>query len=101
MPAVMPFDRSALARHLVHETQLLQQLDALYGEYLQAGPAPILAAWAARCDLIGREIEVDEGGSGRVRGTANGIDRDGALLLRVAEGATERILAGDVKVIKA
>jgi biotin-(acetyl-CoA carboxylase) ligase len=58
-----------------------------------------MAAWEAHCDLVGREVEVDEGGSGKVRGTVAGIDRDGALLLTRADGTTERILAGDVRVV--
>ena len=87
-----PVSRAAFAR------ELLQQLDVLYAEYLNRGPAAIMAAWEARCDLIGRAVVVDEGGSGTVRGSVAGIDRDGALLLTLANGATERILAGDVRV---
>jgi BirA family biotin operon repressor/biotin-[acetyl-CoA-carboxylase] ligase len=87
-----PVSRTLFAR------TLLEQLDALYDEYLRRGPAPIMAAWEAHCDLIGKMVEVDEGGGGLVRGTVAGIDRDGALLLTLANGATERILAGDVRV---
>jgi BirA family biotin operon repressor/biotin-[acetyl-CoA-carboxylase] ligase len=85
--------RAAFAR------ELLQQLDSLYADYLNRGLPPILAEWESRCDLIGRQVEVDEGGSGLVRGQVAGVDRDGALLLTLADGATTRILAGDVKVI--
>lgn len=87
-----PVARAEFAR------ELLRQLDALYAEFLRRGPAPLLAAWEERCDLIGRQVEVDEGGSGLLRGTVSGIDRDGALLLALADGTTERILAGDVRV---
>lgn len=87
----VPVSRSVFAR------ELLKQLDALYAEYLQHGPAPILAAWEERCDLIGQAVAVDEGRSGEVRGVVAGIDRDGALLLTLANGSTERILAGDVR----
>jgi BirA family biotin operon repressor/biotin-[acetyl-CoA-carboxylase] ligase len=87
-----PVSRALFAR------TLLEQLDALYAEFLQRGPAPLLAAWEARCDLIGKEVEVDEGGSGILRGKFTGIDRDGALLLTLADGTTERVLAGDVTV---
>ena len=87
-----PVSRARFAR------VLLEQLDSLYAEYLNRGPAPILAAWEARCDLVGKAVVVDEGGSGIVRGTAAGIDRDGALLLTLADGSTARILAGDVRV---
>lgn len=87
-----------VARALFART-LLEQLDALYAGFLQRGPAPILAEWEAGCDLIGRQVEVDEGGSGIVRGRVVGIDRDGALLLTLADGSSERILAGDVRVV--
>lgn len=86
-----------VARALFART-LLEQLDALYAEFLLHGPAPLLAAWEERCDLIGKLVEVDEGRSGVVRGTVAGIDRDGALLLTLADGSTARILAGDVRV---
>jgi BirA family biotin operon repressor/biotin-[acetyl-CoA-carboxylase] ligase len=88
-----PVSRALFAR------TLLEQLDSLYAEYLRSGPAPIMAAWEARCDLIGKHVEVDESGSGMVRGTVAGLDRDGALLLTLTDGSTERILAGDVRVM--
>ena len=50
-----PLSRARFAR------VLLTQLDALYAEYLRHGPAPILAAWEARCDLVGRPVAVDDG----------------------------------------
>lgn len=78
---------------------LLEQLDSLYREYLNSGPAPILAAWEARCDLVGKQVEVDEGRGISVRGIVAGIDRDGALLLTQADSSTVRILAGDVRTL--
>jgi BirA family biotin operon repressor/biotin-[acetyl-CoA-carboxylase] ligase len=88
----------SVSRALFGKT-LLEQLDRLYGEYLLHGPAPIMAAWEAHCDLLGRVVEVDEGRSGKVRGTVAGIDRDGALLLTREDGSTARVLAGDVRVM--
>ncbi|NJC88055.1 MAG: biotin--[acetyl-CoA-carboxylase] ligase [Desulfuromonas sp.] len=78
---------------------LLEQLDSLYAEYLRHGPAPIMAAWEAHCDLVGKAVTVDEGSGTALRGTVVGIDRDGALLLTLADGSTERILAGDVRLL--
>jgi len=80
---------------------LLEQLDSLYHEYLQHGSPAIMAAWEAHCDMVGRNVEVDEGGSGTLRGIVAGVDRDGALLLTLPDGSTERILAGDVRVVDA
>lgn len=86
-----PVSRAAFAR------ELLQQLDALYAEYLNRGLGPILEEWESRCEMIGRQVVVDEAGSGLARGRASGVDRDGALLLTMADGSTTRILAGDVR----
>ena len=75
---------------------LLAELDTLYTEFLRQGPASIMAAWEARCDLVGKPVRVE--GAGRpLRGVVAGIDRDGALLLTLADGSTERVLAGDVR----
>jgi BirA family biotin operon repressor/biotin-[acetyl-CoA-carboxylase] ligase len=88
-----PVSRALFAR------TLLEQLDSLYREYLNKGPAPILAAWEARCDLVGKPVAVDEGRGVTVHGVVAGIDRDGALLLTRAGGDTVRILAGDVRAL--
>ena len=76
---------------------LLAELDSLYAEFLLRGPAPIMADWEARCDLVGKPVSIEgQGGAARC-GVVAGIDRDGALLLTLADGTTERILAGDVR----
>ena len=76
---------------------LLAQLDALYAEFLLRGPAPILAAWEAHCDLVGKPVSIEGQGTEARCGVVAGIDRDGALLLTLADGTVERILAGDVR----
>ena len=74
---------------------LLAQIDALYELYKLNGPRPVLAAWEEYCDLTGKPIEVDCQ-SRLVRGVMSGLDTDGALLVKTADGL-ERVLAGDVK----
>ncbi len=86
-----PVSRAAFCR------ELLEQLDALYDEFLRRGPAPVMAAWEARCDLVGRAVVVDGRGAPPLRGVVAGIAADGALLLTLADGSTERVLAGDVR----
>lgn len=54
--------------------------------------------WAARSSMIGYEVDVECGGR-TVRGTAAGLDRDGALLVETGS-ATERIVAGDVAAVR-
>jgi len=75
---------------------LYRGLDDLYRTYLQEGFTPIAAAWNLFFAWQGKKVEVDFQDH-RLQGTVTGIDTDGALLLRLDSGATERVLAGDVR----
>ena len=77
---------------------LLRQLDDLYDLYLESGFAPILRAWASHFELVGREVAATSHHD-VLRGTVAGLDDDGALLVKAADGAVTRILAGDVRPI--
>jgi BirA family biotin operon repressor/biotin-[acetyl-CoA-carboxylase] ligase len=57
-------------------------------------------AWRARCDTLGRWVTVARGNE-RIEGTALGLETDGALVIRTAEGALHRIDAGEVTLEKA
>jgi BirA family transcriptional regulator, biotin operon repressor / biotin---[acetyl-CoA-carboxylase] ligase len=87
-----PLSRLALTRNL------LQSLDRLYHSYLADGYEPIRAEWLRHADMIGRTIRVSFQDK-EVMGEAAGIDDDGALLLRHADGRLERVLAGDVTIV--
>ena len=57
----------------------------------------VLRKWEERSAVRGRRVEVvflDE----EIRGVAQGLDRDGALLVRTGEGEMRRVVAGDLKV---
>ncbi len=86
---------SEVSRLLFART-LLQQLDAFYGQYRTQGFRPILQAWQEYFVLTGQLVEVDCQGR-VVCGRVTGLDDDGALLLRLADGRQERVLAGDVR----
>jgi BirA family transcriptional regulator, biotin operon repressor / biotin---[acetyl-CoA-carboxylase] ligase len=75
---------------------LLRHLDSLYTLYLAEGFLPLRRAWEAYFDLVGREVEIDFRGS-VLRGVVEGIDAEGALLLRQGDGQIEKVLAGDVR----
>lgn len=75
---------------------LLAELDRLYRRYLVEGFAPIRAGWEEYFSLVGNRVSVDCT-SHVVDGKVIGIDVDGALLLQLSGGGTERILAGDVR----
>ena len=59
------------------------------------GFAAIASEWEARFGLRGRTVRVETGDQ-TVTGRANGIDRDGALLVEREDGKVERIIAEDV-----
>ena len=62
------------------------------------GFAPLAEEWESLCTTLGRNIEVALGPR-RVRGRAEALDADGALLLRTEHGHLERITGGDVTVL--
>jgi len=84
-----PVDRDAFAG------ELIRSLDRCYGELEQRGFPYIAARWESFFELKGRKVKV-EMGDRQLSGTAKGIDRDGALLVERADGALERVIAGDV-----
>ncbi len=61
-----------------------------------ADPAAFAQAWAARAHPLGTALEVHSGPGERVAGKFDGIERDGALRLRLEGGSVEVIRAGDV-----
>lgn len=55
---------------------------------------------AAVCRTLGAEVGATLPDGSRVRGRAVRIDPDGALVLRVADGSEQRLLAGDVRHVR-
>jgi BirA family biotin operon repressor/biotin-[acetyl-CoA-carboxylase] ligase len=78
--------------------ELLKRLDLHYDTFLQQGFAPIRAPWQRRCAMLGQHIEIDNGAA-LLSGEAVGIDGDGALRLRLADGRIERLLSGDIRAV--
>lgn len=78
---------------------LLGSLDSLYEDYLLRGYEPLRDAWLARCNVMGRTVRVAYRDSETV-GEVQGIDENGGLILRHADGRVERILAGDVTIVE-
>lgn len=76
---------------------LLESLDAHYARYCAEGYGPLRQAWLDRSAVMGRRVRVSSQ-EREVRGTVEGIDEIGALLVRTADGIQERVLAGDVTV---
>lgn len=61
-----------------------------------ADPLLFAQAWLARAHPLGTPLAVHDEAGGRVAGTFAGIDVDGSLRLRLAEGGVRAIRAGDV-----
>lgn len=74
-------------------TRLLQEVDALYDEML-AGWSPH-AAWREHLDTIGKSVAVGTREE-VIRGVAESVDENGALLVRDEDGVLHTILVGDV-----
>ena len=77
---------------------LLVALDDLYDSYLVNGYGPVREEWLCRCNVLDREVRVTFQES-ELRGRAKGIDEEGGLLVQLADGRIERVLAGDVTII--
>ena len=60
-------------------------------------PALVAQAWLARAHPVGTELNIHSGADERVSGRFDGIDPDGALRLRRADGHIEIVRAGDVE----
>src|SRR6185369_5862516 len=84
-----PVDRAELA------VALLRELDFEYAR-LGEGKFPMVAAeWAEHCSTLGRQVSIRTG-ERVIRGRAEAVDEDGALLVRTEHGHLEHITGGDV-----
>jgi BirA family biotin operon repressor/biotin-[acetyl-CoA-carboxylase] ligase len=88
-----PHSRADLA------AEILRQLDYDYRRIVQDEFDEVSDEWVSQCDTIGRQVSIQMGGN-TMTGRAEALDSDGALLLRTAHGRLERIMGGDVSVLK-
>ena len=72
---------------------LMEEMEALYLAQGQEGA--LREEWASMLDTLGQRISVTWGGS-VYEGVAEGVDDDGALLLRLADGGIVSLPAGEV-----
>jgi len=73
---------------------VLTRLRLLLDTYAAAGFAPFVAPWNQRNAFADLPVELS-GEAERIEGLCQGVDTDGALLVRTDEGV-RRVLAGDV-----
>lgn len=74
---------------------LLHDLHARLALWRRDGFAPVRAEWLRRATGLGQPITV-KSGTKSIEGEFADIDTDGALVVTLANGARERVLAGDV-----
>lgn len=75
--------------------RILRELDEDY-ERICAGEFTALAdEWEEHCITLGREVSIRTG-ERVIRGRAEALDEEGALLLRTEHGHIERVVGGDV-----
>lgn len=79
--------------------KILQEFDRDY-ERIRAGEFEAVAdEWEEHCATLGQNVAI-HAGDRTIRGAAESLDTDGALLLRTQHGRLERIIGGDVTVEK-
>lgn len=83
-------DRDAFARDLA------ASFDRELGRWREFGLAPILARWLAVAHPVGSPLAVHGADGSRVAGAFDGLEADGALRLRLVDGTSRVVHAGDV-----
>jgi BirA family biotin operon repressor/biotin-[acetyl-CoA-carboxylase] ligase len=100
-PTDTPYPAASLAAYGSPPSReaALDVLDQAFAWWLDVwradGFEPVREAWTARAYGLGRPASVVVSGD-RVSGLIEGLDADGALLLRCDQGTLKRITAGDV-----
>jgi len=79
--------------------EILRELDADYARVRSGSFASVADEWETHCTTIGRRVAIQLGPR-QIRGQAESLGEDGALLLRTEHGHIERILGGDVTLEK-
>lgn len=74
---------------------ILRELDRDYQRICNDKFEEVAEEWEKHCRTIGEEVVIRTG-SREIRGRAESLAEDGALLLRTEHGRPERILGGDV-----
>lgn len=78
---------------------ILRELDADYARVCAGEFAALADEWEAHCSTLGHNVAIQMG-ERKIRGRAEALDDDGALLLRTEHGHLEHIIGGDVTLEK-
>lgn len=80
-------------------TRVLRELDNDYSRICAGQFEAVADEWEEQCSTIGRPVTIRIGDR-QIRGRAESLDDDGALLLRTEHGHLERVIGGDVTLEK-
>jgi BirA family biotin operon repressor/biotin-[acetyl-CoA-carboxylase] ligase len=78
---------------------ILRELDLDYARICGGNFSAVADEWESGCATIGKNVTVHIGDR-QIRGCAESLDDDGALLVRTEHGHLERIIGGDVTLEK-
>jgi BirA family biotin operon repressor/biotin-[acetyl-CoA-carboxylase] ligase len=78
---------------------ILRELDRDYNRVCSGLYEAVADEWEQRCTTLGRDVVISAGNRG-IKGRAESLDGDGALLLRTEHGHLEAVVGGDVTVEK-
>ena len=78
---------------------MLEDLDALYRRFRMGDFSEIADAWMRRCSTLGKRVEIRTG-QRIITGHAEALDDEGALRVRTEHGRLERIVGGDVTLLR-
>jgi len=85
-----PLDRVAIL------LQVLQRFFPLWRSWKEGQVEPILQSWKGLSLTLDERILIIAADGRRIEGTAVGLDRNGALLVRTADGRLQRVTEGHV-----
>ncbi|HYQ81603.1 MAG TPA: biotin--[acetyl-CoA-carboxylase] ligase, partial [Anaeromyxobacteraceae bacterium] len=91
-------ERGQPAPRALFAAALLKTLEEWLDRHADTGFGPVRQAWRERSVTLGREVRVSTEGRD-LEGVAEDIDEGGALLVRAGR-RLERVLAGDVKLVR-
>jgi BirA family biotin operon repressor/biotin-[acetyl-CoA-carboxylase] ligase len=79
--------------------RILRELEADYARIMHGQFSRVSDEWEEHCDTIGRRVSIRIG-ERLLRGRAESLSEEGALLLRTDHGHLERVIGGDVSLEK-
>ena len=104
--SLLPKNATSLAKETDKEwsrvdlvRELLVNLESHYILFQKGGFGSIIKEWKDLSDILGRHVKVQDR-TRTIEGQAIDVDEGGALVVRLDSGLNERILAGDVTLLR-